>query len=68
MADGHGFNSIEDAWRSFIKAIPEMDSPDFEGAFMAGAGAALSIIYRRGFENARNELWAIQRELSKEGR
>jgi len=31
MADGPDFNSIEGAWRSLIKAMPGMDSPDFEG-------------------------------------
>ena len=68
MADGPDFSSLDAAWRNLIKAVPGMDSPDFEGAFVAGAGAAFSIIYRCGFENIRDELWAIQREFGKERR
>ena len=57
------FNSIDAAWRSFARDIPEMDNPVTMAAFVAGASSALSIIYRNGFTNLSRELSQIQEEL-----
>lgn len=56
-------NNIDAAWRWFARDIPEMDNDMAEAAFLAGASAALSIIYRRGFELLERELKDIQQEL-----
>ena len=57
------FNSIDTAWRSFVRDIPEMNNPTTMAAFVAGASFALSIIYRNGFANLSRELSQIQEEL-----
>ena len=57
------FNSIDAAWRSFARDIPEMNNPATMAAFVAGASSALSIIYRNGFANLSRELTQIQEEL-----
>jgi len=59
------FNSIDAAWRSFVRDMPEMDSPALTAAFIAGASSALSIIYRNGFANLSRELSQIQEELER---
>ena len=56
-------NSIDAAWSWFARDIPEMDNEWPRQRFFAGASAALSIIYRRGFENLERELQDIQQEL-----
>jgi len=57
------FDSIDMAWRSFVRDIPEMNNPTTMAAFVAGASFALSIIYRNGFANLSRELSQIQEEL-----